>query len=41
MKRLLIRAAGYIFWETRLPLGPLAPYVLGVSLGFKMPHRVR
>lgn len=34
------RLAAFIFWRTNLPLGPLAPYVLGLSLG-RWPHRVK
>ena len=30
----------WLFWCSGIPLGPIAPYVLGLSIG-RMPHRVR
>ncbi len=37
---LLRRIALWVFWETAIPLGPLAPYVLGLGLGSR-PRRVK
>lgn len=37
--RWIRRFAAWVFWETPLPLGPLAPYVLGLSLG-QRPRKV-
>lgn len=34
------RLAAWLFWETAIPLGPLSPWVLGLSIGRK-PHRVK
>ncbi|KKN60741.1 hypothetical protein LCGC14_0529400 [marine sediment metagenome] len=34
------RLALWVFDTEWIPLGPLAPYVLGLGLG-RMPHRVR
>ena len=37
--KMIRRFASWLFWETGIPLGPFAPYVLGLSIG-RRPHRV-
>lgn len=38
---MMSRLWAWLFWEADwIPLGPLAPYVLGLSLG-RMPHKVK
>ncbi len=39
LKSVIKRFAGWIFWETDIPLGCSAPYILGLSIG-RMPHKV-
>lgn len=36
----LRRLAAWLFWETGVLLGPLAPWVLGLSMG-RLPHRAK
>ncbi len=40
MRRLIQKFFMWIWRKETIPLGPLAPYVLGLALG-RMPHRVK
>ena len=37
--RMIRKVASWLFWETGIPLGPFAPYSLGLSLG-RRPRKV-
>ena len=40
MKKTLKRFAAWLFWDTKVPLGRLAPYVLGLSI-WRWPRKVK
>ncbi len=38
--KIVRRLCAWLFWDTKVPLGPLAPWVLGMSIG-RRPRRVK